>query len=128
MQDRFISVLLVGTGGFLGAVARYLTGAAMPFLVGGFPYATMLVNLLGCILIGFFSELALVAHMISAEFRLLLVAGFCGGFTTFSSYMFEVMEMLRDGAFLYASIYLFGSILGGMFCIYLGMLAARAVI
>ncbi|ANT63961.1 MULTISPECIES: fluoride efflux transporter CrcB [Prosthecochloris] len=128
MQDRFISVLLVGTGGFFGAVARYLVGVVMPFLVGGFPYATMLVNLVGCIIIGLLSELALTSHMISSELRLLLVAGFCGGFTTFSSYMFEIMAMLRDGAVFTASIYLSGSILGGMLCLYLGILLARAIV
>ncbi|ASQ89679.1 camphor resistance protein CrcB [Prosthecochloris sp. GSB1] len=124
MQERFAAVLLVGAGGFAGAVARYFVGVALPFL-GGFPAGTFTVNVAGCFLIGLISELSITSALVSPEMRLLLATGFCGGFTTFSSYMFEAVSLLRDGEMLYASVYLFGSVACGILCLYLGMLLAR---
>ncbi len=125
MQERFTAVLLVGAGGFAGASARYLAAIALSSLTAGFPAATMLVNLLGCLLIGMISELSLTTSLVSSELRLLLATGFCGGFTTFSSYMYEISALLKDGELFYASFYLAGSLVGGMVFLYLGMVLAR---
>ena len=125
MPERYATLLLVGAGGFAGAVARYLVGLALPFIGTGFPFGTFAVNVAGCLVIGFISELSITTSLVSPELRLLFAAGFCGGFTTFSSYMYEIMSLLRDGEMLYASIYLFGSIIGGILCLYLGMQLAR---
>lgn len=125
MPERYFTLLLVGAGGFAGAVARYLVALALPFIGTGFPFGTLSVNVAGCLLIGFISELSIASSLVSPELRLLLATGFCGGFTTFSSYMYEVMSLLRDGEILYASIYLFGSIIGGILCFYIGMQLAR---
>ena len=125
MQERYAALLLVGAGGFAGAVARYLVALALPFLSTGFPFGTLIVNVSGCLLIGFISELSVTSSLVSPELRLLLATGFCGGFTTFSSYMYEIASLLRDGEMLYASLYLFGSIVGGILCLYLGMQIAR---
>ncbi|NTV08181.1 MAG: fluoride efflux transporter CrcB, partial [Chlorobium limicola] len=115
----------VGAGGFVGSVFRYLVALAVPFTAGGFPYATLSVNLFGSFLIGFISELALSSTIISPETRLLLTTGFCGGFTTFSTAMYETMGLARDGEALYASLYVAGSIAGGMVCLLSGTLAAK---
>ena len=125
MQERYAAFLLVGAGGFAGAVARYLVALALPFIGTGFPFGTLSVNIAGCLLIGFISELSIASSLVSPELRLLLATGFCGGFTTFSSYMYEVMSLLRDGEILYASLYLLGSIIGGILCFYVGMQLAR---
>ena len=125
MPERYAALLLVGAGGFAGAVARYLVGLALPFIGTGFPFGTFAVNVAGCLIIGFISELSITTSLVSPELRLLFAAGLCGGFTTFSSYMYEIMYLLRDGEMLYASIYLFGSIIGGILCLYLGMQIAR---
>ncbi|MCE1274508.1 MAG: fluoride efflux transporter CrcB [Chlorobiales bacterium] len=119
------NVLLVGAGGFVGSVFRYLVALAVPFTAGGFPYATLSVNLFGSFLIGFISELALSSTIISPETRLLLTTGFCGGFTTFSTAMYETMGLARDGEALYATLYVSGSIAGGMVCLLSGTLAAK---
>ncbi len=125
MTERYAALLLVGAGGFAGAVARYLVALALPFIGTGFPFGTLTVNVAGCLLIGFISELSITSSLVSPELRLLLATGFCGGFTTFSAYMYEVMFLLRDGEILYASIYLSGSIIGGILCLYLGMQLAK---
>ncbi|WP_287372308.1 fluoride efflux transporter CrcB [Prosthecochloris sp.] len=125
MMERYAALLLVGAGGFAGAVARYLVAFLLPFIGTGFPFGTLTVNMVGCLLIGFVSELSITSSLVSPELRLLLATGFCGGFTTFSSYMYEIASLLRDGEMLYASIYLFGSIIGGIFCLYLGMQLAK---
>ncbi len=127
MTERYAAFLLVGAGGFVGAVARYLVALLLPFIGTGFPFGTLAVNVAGCLLIGFLSELSVTTSLVSPELRLLLATGFCGGFTTFSSYMYEVMTLLRDGEMLYASIYLFGSIVGGILCLYVGMQLAKIV-
>lgn len=119
------NVLIVGLGGFAGSVFRYLVGIAVPFIAGGFPYATLAVNLLGSFIIGFVSELALATTLISPETRLLLTTGFCGGLTTFSTAMYETMGLGRDGQALYASLYVAGSLLGGLFCVVTGTLCAK---
>lgn len=125
MQERYAAFLLVGAGGFAGAVARYLVALLLPFIGTGFPFGTFVVNISGCLLIGFLSELSVTTSLVSPELRLLLATGFCGGFTTFSSYMYEVMSLLRDGEMLYASVYLFGSVVGGILCLYIGMQLAK---
>jgi CrcB protein len=116
---------LVGTGGFLGSVARYAVALLFAPLAPGFPFATFTVNIAGCFLIGLLSELAVSTTLVSPEARLFLVTGFCGGFTTFSSYMFEHASLLKDGQLFYASLYLAGSIVGGLITLYTGVLFAK---
>nr|Q3AUE0.1 RecName: Full=Fluoride-specific ion channel FluC [Chlorobium chlorochromatii CaD3] len=125
MVDKAAHILLVGVGGFLGSVARYLVALWMAPITAVFPFATLTVNLLGSFLIGFISELALSTSLISPSTRIFLVTGFCGGFTTFSSYMIEHSALLRDGEHLYAALYLFGSLIGGFIALYLGIISAR---
>ncbi|NTU87553.1 MAG: fluoride efflux transporter CrcB [Chlorobiaceae bacterium] len=119
------NMLLVGAGGFLGSVARYLVALAVPFAGTGFPFATFAVNMLGSFFIGLLSELAVSTTMLSPETRLFLVTGFCGGFTTFSSYMYENAALIRDGQVFYTTLYLAGSIAGGFLALYTGMATAK---
>lgn len=119
------NMLLVGAGGFLGSVARYLVALAVPFAGTGFPFATFAVNMLGSFFIGLLSELAVSTTILSPETRLFLVTGFCGGFTTFSSYMYENAALIRDGQVFYTTLYLAGSIAGGFLALYTGMATAK---
>ncbi|MBM3163755.1 MAG: fluoride efflux transporter CrcB [Chlorobi bacterium] len=119
------NVLLVGIGGFLGSIARYLVALVMPFAGTGFPFATFTVNLLGSFFIGLLSELAVSTTLVSPEMRLFLATGFCGGFTTFSSFMYENSALIQDGQVFYMSLYLAGSVVGGFFALYTGIATAK---
>ena len=117
--------MLVGTGGLLGSVARYMATLLFSPLAPGFPFSTFTVNIIGSFLIGLLSELAVSSTLVSPDARLFLVTGFCGGFTTFSAYMFESTALMKDGQIFYAGIYLVGSIVGGLIALYSGTLFAK---
>lgn len=119
------AVVLVGTGGFLGSVARYMAVLMFSPFAPGFPFATFTVNIAGSFLIGLLSELAVATTLVSPDARLFLVTGFCGGFTTFSAYMFESNALMKDGQIFFVSIYLLGSIIGGLIALYTGTVFAK---
>jgi len=97
-------IALVFLGGGLGSVARYgLSGVVYRFLGTAFPYGTLTVNILGCFLIGLiFLGLEERWATVGPSFRLLVAIGMLGGFTTFSSFTYETVALIRDGEFLYA--------------------------
>lgn len=103
-----MKLLLVGTGGFIGSVLRYVISGSVQTMSQSvaFPYGTLAVNVLGCLCIGFVSALAEGRSLIGTEARLFLVVGILGGFTTFSAFGNETMNLLRDGetAFALANI------------------------
>jgi len=89
-------VLLVGLAGGLGTIARYLVGLwAAKTLGTGFPYGTLIVNVVGCFLLSFVVQLALSTALVSPTLRLILTTGFMGGFTTYSSFNYETTSLLR---------------------------------
>lgn len=92
------NLLLVGGGGFLGSVARYyVTGWATHMThAGRFPLGTLVVNVTGCLLIGFLAGLAEYAHLLSAPTRVFLLTGFLGGFTTYSAFAYETYFLGRE--------------------------------
>lgn len=101
--------LCVGAGGFIGSIARYLLSKYIFNQVGNtFPWATLSVNLLGCFLIGLLIGWFARSETLSAEIRMFLMVGFCGGFTTFSTFASESLQLLRSGEgfsfFMYAAI------------------------
>jgi CrcB protein len=116
-------ILMVGLGGFAGSTLRYLVGR---WLNGGFPWGTLVVNVVGCFLIGLLYALAERGNLASPYMRLLLMTGFCGGFTTFSAFMNENLVMLRTGDLLPFALYTAGSILAGLIAVWLGYLFIRA--
>ncbi len=115
------TLLYIGFGSFLGGIARYLTSRAVQnSFASAFPYGTMTVNLLGCLLIGLIFGISERTNLISDEWRIFLTVGFCGGFTTFSTFANENMNLLKDGNFLYFALYTGLSIFLGLVAVFFG--------
>lgn len=101
-----VNLLLIGTGGFFGAIARYCISQLFP--VSKLHFGTLAVNLIGCLLVGIaFGFLSRAA--INRPSQLILVTGFLGGFTTFSAFGLDTLKMLHDGAFSSALLYVAAS-------------------
>jgi fluoride exporter len=100
----FINILFVGIGGFIGSVCRYLLGGYVQQASKSvdFPYGTLTVNLLGCFVIGFLAQLAEARGVFSSGTRALVFIGILGGFTTFSYFGNETLNLARDGQMLSA--------------------------
>ena len=108
-------ILLVGLGGGIGSIFRFLCQKYIyEWQPHPFPLGTFLVNIGGCFLIGLFQGIADKGNILSPEWRLFFTAGFCGGFTTFSTFAAENLEMLKNGNFLYFSLYTSGSVIFGI--------------
>ena len=97
LKAALINAVMIGSGGFLGALARYgMTGFVQRQLPPtAFPYGTLAVNLLGCLLIGAIAGLAETRQLLGQEFRAFALIGLLGGFTTFSTFGYETFAMLR---------------------------------
>jgi CrcB protein len=92
-----------------------------------FPFGTFSVNLLGCFLIGLLAGLAEYRGLFTPELRALLLVGFLGGFTTFSTFGFESVQLIRDGEFMLAGLNVVGQVILGLVGVWLGFVLARAV-
>jgi fluoride exporter len=115
------NILIVGLGGGAGSILRYLCQKWInEYYQHNFPLATFFVNVSGCFLIGVFYALGERGNILSPQTRLLLVTGFCGGFTTFSTFAFESMNLLRTGDTFYFFLYAIGSMVLGIAAVYLG--------
>jgi CrcB protein len=110
MAHPLTACLLVGSGGMAGSLARYGLSVAAQRLSVDWPAGTLASNVLGCFAIGLIAEAAARGEGISPEARLLLATGFCGGFTTLSSLVYESAQMLRSGDLFHAVLYLAGTL------------------
>lgn len=120
--------LLVAVGGMVGAVARYgLTGWISSRTDGGFPYGTLAVNLIGSFAIGLFLTLALERFSWSPGIRLSVTVGFLGAFTTFSTFSYETVELLREGAYAMATLNAGATLFGCLAATLLGILLAKLI-
>lgn len=118
-------VLLVGLGGAAGSAARYLLGMLQPRAVGSFPWATFGINVAGSFLLGVLVRVALASPAFTPEWRALLTVGFCGGFTTFSTYSYETAVLLESGHYGKAATYALASVAAALAATFAGIMAAR---
>ncbi len=114
-------ILIAGAGGFLGTISRFVASRYLQnLLLSSFPFGTFIVNITGCLLIGVFFGLSEKGNFLSPEWRMFLTVGFCGGFTTFSTFAQENLSLLRDGDFFYFAMYTGLSVFLGLMATYLG--------
>ena len=121
-------ILLIGFGGFIGSVARFYVSKlnlAVDFL--SIPIGTLTVNILGSFLLGILTGIAEKSILMNLELRLFLMIGLCGGFTTFSSFSYETVVLLRGARYAAAVCNVTVQLAGGLCAVILGMVAARAV-
>ncbi|MCZ7627557.1 MAG: fluoride efflux transporter CrcB [Candidatus Methylomirabilota bacterium] len=122
------TVLLVGIGGFLGSIARYLVSGYIQNRTGElFPVGTLAVNVIGCFVIGGLSELAEARAFLSPETRALVVIGALGGFTTFSTFGNETVNLLRDGEWTFALLNLLTHAVLAIGAVWVGRTMAHAI-
>jgi len=119
----------IALGSALGGMVRYLLGGFIQRLAGGtFPLGTLVINVTGSFLLGFILKLALESSLVSVELRAFLTIGFCGGYTTFSTYSFEVARMLEDGDYRRAALYAVLSVLLALAATFVGFVACRQLL
>ena len=115
------NILLVFLGGGFGSVLRYLIGKYLNSTETGIPYGTFTANILGSLLIGILLGLAIKNDTLSQNQTLLLATGFCGGFTTFSTFAYENHVFLKSGDFTSFAVYTIASFVIGFLAVFFGM-------
>jgi CrcB protein len=120
--------LIIGVGGFLGAVARY----AIALWIGqkwgrNFPMGTFVINVSGSFLIGLLMVLFTERYLVNPQWRLLLVVGFLGAYTTFSTFEYETGSLLKDGEWMMAMLNVVGSVVAGFVALKMGEVIAKAL-
>ncbi|SRR5579871_1886707 len=124
----FKNILMVGLGGGLGSIARFVCQKYISaWYPHPFPFGTFLVNILGCFLIGVFFGLAEKGNLLTPEWRIFLTTGICGGFTTFSSFAYENVTLMKSGDFLYFGLYIAASVALGIAATFLGMALMKLI-
>lgn len=125
VADIIKNVLLVGAGSFIGGAARYLVSLVMKNAGNGFPWATLLVNLAGCFLIGLLWGIFSRSATEGSNWALFLTVGFCGGFTTFSTFSKEALLMLQSGNLWGFAAYIGISVIAGIALVALGYILVK---
>ncbi|HWF77361.1 MAG TPA: fluoride efflux transporter CrcB [Caulobacteraceae bacterium] len=125
-----ITYLWIAIGGALGSMARYGCSSLAAQWVGEtFPWGTMLINILGSLIIGFFATLTGPDGrvLVAPDFRQFVMVGICGGYTTFSSFSLQTLNLVRDGDVLAAGANIVGSVVLCLIAVWLGHIAAAAI-
>jgi CrcB protein len=120
--------LLVGLGSMLGGVSRYgMTLLTQNVSAFSLPYGTLVSNLAGCLVIGLIAGFSGRSELLSTELRLLLATGFCGGFTTMSSFVYELGQFVQDKEYFFASTYFVATLAGAGLAFALGLLISASM-
>jgi CrcB protein len=127
-KNNMVNILIIGIGGFLGAISRY--GVAL--WVGerwgrSFPLGTFLINISGSFLIGLLMPLFTERFMVNPQWRLMLVVGFLGAYTTFSTFEYETGALLKDGEWMVAGLNVILSVFVGFAALKLGEVIAKSI-
>jgi len=123
-----MTLVLVGVGGFFGAIARYVVDGAVSQQTGGaFPWGTLVINVSGSLLLGFLFALTVERGVLPAESRAPLMVGFVGAYTTFSTLMLESWRLIEDGSVVTGVLNLAGSSVIGIVAVLVGLTLGRAI-
>jgi CrcB protein len=121
-------IVLVGVAGAIGAMSRYGVGLVAERVLGPhFAYGTLLVNVLGCLALGFLLELERGTNLVSHPMRLLFAVGFLGAFTTFSTFGYETLRYFQNGASHLAVLNISANLLLGLGAVWVGLMGARSI-
>ena len=119
-------LLFLAIAGALGTLCRYGLGGLAQRIVGtDFPWGTLFINILGCLIIGFVMQVALNSNVIPAASRIMVTIGFLGAFTTFSTFSYETVKFLEDGAWVSATLNIASNVGLGLIATFLGMLLGK---
>ncbi len=122
-------LILVGTGGFIGSALRFLVQVYASKLISStLPLGTFLVNITGSLLIGMVYAISEKGNLMSPEWRIFLTVGFCGGFTTFSTFAFDNLMLLRDNSIFHLLLNAGGSLIAGIMAVYAGIIIVRLIL
>ncbi|MBT8061009.1 MAG: fluoride efflux transporter CrcB [Xanthomonadales bacterium] len=128
-MSAFLPLVLVGVGSMAGGISRYglslLTQNVSAFSI---PYGTLLSNLFGCLLVGLLAGFSEKTGVFTTEMRLLLATGFCGGFTTMSSFVYELGQFVQDNQYLYATTYFMATLAGAGLAFLAGLLISESMV
>ena len=120
------AIILVGIGGGLGSIFRFLTTVGInKYFQSAFPWATFAANIIGCLIIGLLLGFFERYQLTNPDLKYLFVTGFCGGYTTFSAFASENMNLFQSGNILTAFMYIAASILVGLFAVWIGLLLTK---
>lgn len=121
-------ILLIGFGGFIGTTSRYIISIIFQEKFNSsFPWATMCINLAGSFIIGVLFTMALKENFLSEAWRDILIIGFCGGFTTFSTFSLDNYNLYNTGQILPLIIYSSISVIGGFLMVFFGIVTAKSL-
>lgn len=122
------TILIVGSGGFIGSVMRYLVQFYMEKnLTSTFPWGTLIANVAGSFIIGMIYALTEKGNLLNPELRLFLAVGICGGFTTFSSFAYNNFTMIKENSITLLLFNVGGNLFLGIMSVYLGILLIRLI-
>lgn len=120
------AIILIGIGGGIGSILRYLTSLlTAKYFQSYFPLGTFIVNMLGCLAIGILFGVFERQQVANQELKFLLITGFCGGYTTFSTFAAENISLFQSGNYLTAYLYTAASVLIGLAAVWIGMFAIK---
>ena len=128
-MSAILPFFYVGLGSMLGGISRYsMSLVTQNFVFMSFPFGTLISNIVGCLVIGFIAGIGATTQVLSTEMRLLLATGFCGGFTTMSSFVYELGQFVQDKEYFYASSYFVATLAGAGLAFVLGLVISEMVL
>lgn len=128
-MQAFLPFILVGLGSMAGGVSRYgISLWTQNISVFSIPYGTLISNLAGCLIIGVIAGISGKTELLSSEMRLLLATGFCGGFTTMSSFVYELGQFVQDKEYFFASSYFVATLAGAGIVFVLGLMLSDFIL